>query len=108
MRINCPWCGERDQNEFRCGGQANLARPSNPAQVSDEEWAAYLFYRDNPKGPHHERWVHIWGCRQWFSIVRDTVSHQILQVDPVNATVQAGAGVPLPDGGDSTAGAPFR
>ncbi len=80
LRIKCPWCGVRDQTEFRFGGQAHIARPANPAQADDAEWAEYLFYRDNPKGLHKERWVHGWGCHQWFDVVRDTVTHEILQV----------------------------
>ena len=28
--INCPYCGERDQAEFTCGGEAHIARPKNP------------------------------------------------------------------------------
>ncbi|MGW4006460.1 sarcosine oxidase subunit delta, partial [Streptomyces nigra] len=26
--------------------------------MSDEEWARYLFFRANPKGPSAERWMH--------------------------------------------------
>jgi heterotetrameric sarcosine oxidase delta subunit len=80
LRIKCPWCGERDQTEFSCGGQAHLSRPADPAGSSDSEWADYLFYRENPRGLHHERWVHNWGCRQWFNVVRDTLSHEIIRV----------------------------
>ncbi len=80
LRIRCPWCGERDQLEFRYGGQAHIIRPENSAVASDAEWADYLFYRDNSKGVHFERWVHSWGCRQWFNVARNTVSHEILRV----------------------------
>ena len=34
-----------------------------------------------------ERWRHTFGCRQWFNVARDTVSHRILAIyrmtDPV-------------------------
>jgi len=80
LRISCPWCGERDQTEFSYGGQARRARPAHPEQLDDLQWAEYLFYRDNPRGPHRERWVHSWGCHQWFTVVRDTLTHEILQV----------------------------
>jgi sarcosine oxidase subunit delta len=80
MRITCPWCGIRDQDEFQFGGEALIARPANPEHVSDAEWAEYLFYRENPKGVHHERWVHSFGCRQWFNVARDTVTHEISEV----------------------------
>ena len=42
--IKCPYCGERDQTEFSCHGEAHIARPDNPAEVSDEEWGDYLFF----------------------------------------------------------------
>jgi len=80
LRIQCPWCGERDQTEFRFGGQAHIDRPENPATVTDAQWADYLFYRVNTKGVHFERWVHNWGCRQWFNVARNTVTHEILHV----------------------------
>ena len=35
--IKCPYCGERDQTEFSCHGEAHIARPDNPAEVSDED-----------------------------------------------------------------------
>ena len=86
LRIDCPWCGSRDQVEFRCGGPARSFRPADPQAVSDREWAEYLFYRDNPKGVHCERWAHSWGCRQWFTVERDTVSHEILATYPMAGT----------------------
>jgi heterotetrameric sarcosine oxidase delta subunit len=80
LRIECPYCGIRDQGEFRFGGEANIHRPSDPAQASDGEWADYLFYRDNLKGLHTERWVHSYGCRRWFRVLRDTATHEIVSV----------------------------
>lgn len=80
QRITCPWCGERSEDEFTCGGQSHIARPEHPSAVSDEAWAAYLFERDNPRGVHFERWRHTFGCRQWFNIARHTVTHRILAV----------------------------
>ena len=41
--INCPYCGERDQAEFSCGGEAHIARPKNPPDLTDDQWAEYLF-----------------------------------------------------------------
>ena len=28
--INCPYCGERDQQEFKAGGEAHIERPKQP------------------------------------------------------------------------------
>lgn len=78
LRIPCPWCGVRDETEFRFGGEAHVERPG--LEVSDAEWADYLFNRENPKGLHYERWCHVYGCSQWFNVVRDTVTHEIYAV----------------------------
>jgi len=77
LLIPCPWCGERDEEEFAYGGEAHIARPTEPDALSDEEWADYLFMRTNPKGAFLERWNHAHGCRRWFNAKRDTVSHRI-------------------------------
>ena len=71
-------CGERDQTEFSCHGEAHIARPENPETLTDEEWGEYLFIRSNKKGIHYERWTHDHGCRRWFNVMRDTVSDEIL------------------------------
>jgi heterotetrameric sarcosine oxidase delta subunit len=75
LRIECPWCGARDEPEFTYGGETNISRP--PPKCSDEEWSQYLFFRSNPKGEHAERWCHTHGCGQWFNVVRDTVTHEV-------------------------------
>jgi sarcosine oxidase, subunit delta len=80
LRIECPYCGVRDQTEFRFGGELNVRRPVRPDQAGDDEWANYLFYRDNLKGVHAERWLHSYGCRRWFTVLRDTVTHEMRSV----------------------------
>ena len=83
--INCPHCGPREESEFACGGEAHIARPLAENSISDAEFAEYLFLRDNPKGLFLERWRHSAGCRRWFNIARDTVSHEIIEVYPMGA-----------------------
>ncbi|KPI19307.1 sarcosine oxidase, alpha subunit family [Actinobacteria bacterium OK006] len=80
LLIPCPWCGPRDEAEFHYGGQAHVPYPDNPSALTDQEWARYLFFRDNPKGPFAERWSHAAGCRKWFNAVRDTATNEILAV----------------------------
>jgi heterotetrameric sarcosine oxidase delta subunit len=77
LSIPCPWCGPRDETEFRYGGQAQVAYPPDPLACTDEEWASYLFLRDNPRGWFAERWVHTAGCRRWFDLVRHTVTNEL-------------------------------
>ncbi len=76
LLIKCPWCGERDQTEFSCGGEAHIVRPLDPESLSDAQWADYLFMRKNTKGKHREQWCHTAGCRRWFNAERDTVSYK--------------------------------
>ncbi|WP_134772979.1 sarcosine oxidase subunit delta [Ornithinimicrobium flavum] len=78
--IDCPHCGPRHEQEFHYGKQAHVAYPQDPSALTDAEWARYLFYRDNPRGPHAERWVHTAGCRRWFNVVRDTLTYEIKAV----------------------------
>ena len=85
MRIECPWCGGRDETEFHYGGEAHIARPLDPDALSDEAWADYLFMRTNPKGIHAERWMHAQGCRRWFNVLRHTASHEVVAVYPMGA-----------------------
>lgn len=77
LLIDCPWCGPRDQIEFRFAGESHVVRPAE--QVSDAEWSDYLFFHDNPKGVNYERWHHEFGCRRWFNVMRDTTSHAVLR-----------------------------
>lgn len=78
LRIACPYCGLRDQTDFTFGGPTHVTRPA--FEASDEVWTDYLFNRDNPKGIHYERWLHEYGCRRWFNVARDTISHEIRAV----------------------------
>ena len=75
LQITCPWCGPREEIEFHHGG----AGKAIPAEATDAEWARVLYYRTNPAGAHTERWVHAHGCRQWFHVVRDTLTHNITE-----------------------------
>ena len=80
LLITCPHCGPREESEFACGGEAHIARPLVENSITDAEFADYLFLRDNPKGMFLERWRHTAGCRRWFNVARDTVSHDIIEI----------------------------
>lgn len=75
LRITCPYCGERDEQEFNWGGESHIRRPELVA--SDAQWGDYLFNRNNLKGLSFERWCHSYGCNQWFNVARNTVTHEI-------------------------------
>jgi len=79
LLIHCPYCEERrEEEEFTPVGQAHISRPLNPDELSDEQWAHYLFFRINPRGLHHELWLHGHGCRKYFNMTRDTVTYEIM------------------------------
>lgn len=78
LQITCPWCGTREGVEFHCHGEAHIARPENSAEMTDEEWGDYVFFRKNPKGVHYERWTHDAGCRRWFNAIRHTVTDEFI------------------------------
>ena len=76
LLIDCPECGPRDEIEFHYGGEADVQYPIDPYELSDAEWAEFLFYRGNPRGVFTERWMHSLGCRKWFNAVRDTRTYE--------------------------------
>lgn len=77
LLIPCPYCGIRDESEFSYGGEAHIVRPLNSEQLSDAQWADYLFMRKNTRGEFLEQWQHAQGCRRWFNVQRNTVSYKI-------------------------------
>jgi sarcosine oxidase subunit delta len=78
LRIQCPWCGERDEIEFRYRGDATRLRPAADAPVA--AFSDYVYQRDNPCGWHREWWLHSGGCRQLLKIERHTLTHEIRAV----------------------------
>jgi sarcosine oxidase subunit delta len=74
MRIVCPYCGSRDSGEFVCRGDAAPVRPASPDAAV---FVDYVYLRDNIAGWIDEHWHHLHGCRQWLTVRRDTVSHEI-------------------------------
>jgi methylglutamate dehydrogenase subunit B len=75
MRIPCPFCGERDGNEFVYRGDASLTRPGSEA--GEAAFVDYVYMRDNTAGVIAEHWYHAQGCRNWLVVTRDTRTHVI-------------------------------
>jgi len=93
LLIDCPYCGPRPETEFRCGGEAHIARPADPSALDDAAWADFLYTRSSTKGILAERWNHAHGCQRWFNALRDTVSDRFLTTYLM--------GQPRPDAGNS-------
>lgn len=81
MRIPCPFCGERGNEEFTVLGAMPGPRPAPDAPI--EAWHDHVHLRDNPAGALRELWHHSMGCRAWLLVERDTRSHAVLSVEPV-------------------------
>ena len=77
LLIDCPYCGPRPETEFRCGGEAHIARPTDPSALDDAAWADFLYTRSSTRGLLAERWNHAHGCQRWFNALRDTVSYRV-------------------------------
>jgi sarcosine oxidase subunit delta len=93
MRIQCPFCGERDVSEFTYLGDASCPRPDAEAAEAPQRFFAAVYLRDNPAGPFDELWYHGSGCRGWLRVRRNTRSHEVLAAEFVNA------GTPAPERG---------
>lgn len=79
MRITCPYCGERSNDEFIVLGDAE-ALLNRPTDMSVAAFDDYVHKRNNPAGPLRELWYHQGGCRQWLVVDRDTLTHVILGI----------------------------
>eukprot|EP00494_Astrolonche_serrata_P004493 UN04506 len=82
LRIDCPWCGIRNEDEFSYGGDATVNRPAD--DTSQDDWYDFVYTRNNPAGRHTEYWHHVNGCRSWIVVERDTVTHEIFCTAPAS------------------------
>ena len=76
MRIPCPFCGPRNEDEFLCWSE-RVPRPADPSALSDAEWVDFVYHHDNPMGRVREQWWHASGCQRWIIVERDTLTHEI-------------------------------
>jgi len=82
MIINHPLLGPRDAAEFVYLGDASLIdRPNWQGEDAADNFYEYLYLRDNPAGLHRELWFHEQGDRSWLVVTRNTLSHEITQVE---------------------------
>lgn len=92
MIINHPLLGPRDAQEFTYLGDATLInRPDWQAENAAQAFHDYLYLRDNPAGEHRELWFHEQGDRSWLVVTRNTVTHEILNVELARDVAKAAA-----------------
>ncbi|MEM7270713.1 MAG: sarcosine oxidase subunit delta [Pseudomonadota bacterium] len=85
LQLKCPYCGvTAEETEFAAGGEAHLKRYG--PESSDGEFEGYLFYRNNPRGVHFERWRHAYGCGKWFHVARSTTTLEVFGSYPADVT----------------------
>ena len=82
MLIDHPLLGPRDAAEFIYLGDASLIdRPDWQSENAANKFYEYLYLRDNPAGVIRELWFHEHGDRSWLVVTRNTVTHEITQVE---------------------------
>ncbi|MEM7521007.1 MAG: sarcosine oxidase subunit delta [Pseudomonadota bacterium] len=74
--FTCPFCGARNETEFRFIGELGKVRPDTTGEISDTEWAHYLFTQRNEMGAVQEVWMHT-PCAELFVMERDSVSMDV-------------------------------
>ncbi len=74
--LECPINGPRPIQEFQFGGE--VREMPDPASVSDEQWAAYVFNRRGEPGLKKEWWYHQ-PSGIWLIAERDTVKDEVLR-----------------------------
>lgn len=74
--LTCPLNGARPLQEFTFGGEVRVA--PNPFEVSDAEWAEYVFHRRGEPAVKKEWWHHD-ASGTWFIAERDNVTDEIVR-----------------------------
>lgn len=73
--MRCPLNGWRGVDEFSYGGE--LCEMPNPDTCDDRAWSAYVFMRENRRGPVAEWWYHI-PSAFWFVALRNTATGEVM------------------------------
>ena len=82
MIINHPLLGPRDAAEFTYLGDASLInRPDWQSDTANQDFYEYGYLRSNPAGIHRELWFHETGDRSWLVVTRNTITHEISNVE---------------------------
>ncbi|MEM7093106.1 MAG: sarcosine oxidase subunit delta [Actinomycetota bacterium] len=69
LRIVCPFCGERPLSEWVHGEILDVPAEIVDADARDVDRG---YFHNNTEGEVGEVWFHLYGCRRWVRVVRDT------------------------------------
>ena len=73
LKIPCPNCGLRPQDEFVFGGEVMPLDDGDTAKDFER-----VFLKTNTPGEQQERWFHASGCRRWLTLRRDTSTDRVV------------------------------
>ena len=75
ISLNCPHCGKRPIEEFLYGDI-----PVVPDEVVGEDARDldFAFMKSNVEGVQREAWFHVFGCRRWLYLERDTRTDEVV------------------------------
>ena len=79
--MNCPLNGPRNISEFICFSEV-IDMP-NPNDLSDEQWADFMWMSNNTAGVVREWWFHT-ATSYWFIAERNTITDEIIKTYPAN------------------------
>ena len=76
INITCPHCGRRPIEEFVYG-----EIPVVPDEIEgvDERDLDRAYMLNNPEGVSTEAWFHVYGCRRWVRLKRDTRTDKVVE-----------------------------
>lgn len=74
--MTCPLNGPRNISEFSYGGEVRDMPDQN--SCSNEEWADYVFNKDNQIAIVREWWIHT-PSSYWFIVERHTATDEIIR-----------------------------
>ena len=79
IRVPCPTCGPRAMEEF-VHGEILDPPPEVVGRGDDAVDVDRGYMHTNAGGVVTEAWFHLYGCRRWITLQRDTVRDEF--VDP--------------------------
>lgn len=75
IRLTCPQCGARPIEEWVYGEVFDAPHSITDPDARDIDRA---YFHDNPEGPVQEAWFHLYGCRRWTYLQRDTRTDEVI------------------------------
>lgn len=72
IRLNCPHCGIRSLSEYAYGEILDVP------ETVDDIALDRAFNHTNRAGIVEEVWFHLYGCRRWIRIRRDTLTDTVV------------------------------